>query len=75
MILLEIVLIKCDRYDKLRDSQEELRNRFKQLEDNYDDLDDKYAYLSQDADLIKDIKEDKGLPESDEIKATEEAFL
>ena len=64
-----------DRYDKLRDSQEELRNRFKQLEDNYDDLDDKYAYLSQDADLIKDIKEDKGLPESDEIKATEEAFF
>jgi archaellum component FlaC len=64
-----------DRYDKLRDSQDELRNRFSQLEDNYDDLDDKYAYLSQDADLIKDIKEDKGLSESDEIKGREEAFF
>ena len=64
-----------DRYDKLRDSQDELRNRFSQLEDNYDDLDDKYAYLSQDADLIEDIKEDKGLPESDEIKGREEAFF
>jgi len=64
-----------DRYDKLRDSQDELRNRFSQLEDNYDDLDDKYAYLSQDADLIEDIKEDKGLSESDEIKGREEAFF
>lgn len=64
-----------DRYDKLRDSQDELRNRFSQLEDNYDDLDDKYTYLSQDADLIEDIKEDKGLPESDEIKGREEAFF
>ena len=64
-----------DRYDKLRDSQEELRNRFKQLEDNYDDLDDKYAYLSQDADLIKDIKEDSDFSEPNTINAAEEAFV
>ncbi len=64
-----------DRYDRLRDSQDELRNRFKQLEDNYDDLDDKYAYLSQDADLIKDIKEDSDFSEPNTINAAEEAFV